>query len=85
MDGFCLEASALFKLRLDVACSPGRLHLVFEFVDSNLKQPWAQLRVGQLTGVWVHLSLLQISRAYQVHEKVWAPSGSSSCPILRNP
>jgi len=23
---------------LDVACSPGRLHLVFEFVDSNLKQ-----------------------------------------------
>lgn len=85
MDGVCLEASALFKLRLDVACSPGRLHLVFEFVDSNLKQPWAQLRVGQLTGVWVHLSLLQISRAYQVHEKVWAPSGSSSCPILRNP
>eukprot|EP00913_Durusdinium_trenchii_P021098 g19826.t1 len=26
------------KLRLDVACSPGRLHLVFEFVDANLKQ-----------------------------------------------
>ncbi|CAE7509623.1 CDC28 [Symbiodinium microadriaticum] len=23
---------------LDVACSPGRLHLVFEFVDANLKQ-----------------------------------------------
>ena len=29
-------------LRLDVACSPGRLHLIFEFVDSNLKQPESQ-------------------------------------------
>ena len=31
------------KLRLDVACSPGRLHLVFEFVDANLKQPVSRM------------------------------------------
>jgi len=46
---------------LDVACSPGRLHLIFEFVDSNLKQYMKKYQLRLEAGVVraLHKQLMQ--------------------------
>ena len=69
-------------LRLDVACSPGRLHLVFEFVDANLKQSASHSQMSNTHFRYIHSSawaIMGMQIGNQVHEEIWTATRTGYC------